>query len=713
MAANLNLLADKLGIARHFSDAGLCKRTYEVEDGTIRFFCRCFGFDANDEDRAAASLARLEDLRWKTPLENIVILRGNKHCLEMILHDDQQVDQVKICFEDGTENQVDFTVSETGERKKHGRRIYRKVQIVLKNILPYGYYKAAVTVSGEVYRTVLAAVPNQCYTTKEVESAKLWGYSLQLYSLKSRHNWGVGDFTDLKNFAALCQRSGADIIGLNPLNVLFHDFPENASPYSSISRLFLNPIYIDVTAVPGFDQTMAEKYQLRVEDAKKGDLIDYTKVYNLKIEVLGELFKQRQKQKNYMAAFEQFKAEKGLDLERLAVYQAIYHEQSAKVWGGWPAWPKELQDPSSYAVAQFQKAHAEEIEFFKYLQFEADRQLKDVYAEVWRLGLKVGLYRDLPVGVCKDSAELWADKYVFINQAGAGAPPDAFFPCGQKWCLGAFNPYELKKSAYEPYLKILRANMAYAGALRIDHVMGLMRLFMIPDDKQSGTYIHYNFDDMLGLLALESYRHRCVIVGESIGNVPDGFLDKLRSYHIYSLSVLWSERWDGGAGDFKMPRDYPEDAFVSVGTHDMPPLKMWWFGYEIELNRSLGMLDDAGRIEAYKRREADRFKLLAALDFNRVWPADRHRLGDYLYGEGYPQGMDEAVHKLVSQTPCKVVMLQPEDMLGVDKLQNLPGTDRDKYPNWRRRLPVDLEDMEKEESFCRNVAAVRSARRSE
>ena len=285
---------------------------------------------------------------------------------------------------------------------------------------------------------------------------------------------------------------------------------------------------------------------------------------------------------------------------------------------------------------------------------------------------------------------------MFMEKSGAGAPPDAFFTLGQKWCLGAFNPYELKNRAYEPYLKILRANMAYAGALRIDHVMGLMRLFMIPDDKQNGTYIYYNFDDMLGLLALESHLHKCAVVGESIGNVPDGFLDKLRAHNIYSISVLWSERWNGGYGDFKMSSDYPANVFVSVGTHDMQPLKMWWFGYDIELKRKLNMIDDNERIASYKLREGDRYKLLAALDFNQVWPQDKLRKADYLYGEGYPEGIEEAVHKLLAKTPCKVVMLQLEDVFEVAELQNLPGTDR--------------EDMESSEAYWRNINAVKSAR---
>lgn len=197
--------------------------------------------------------------------------------------------------------------------------------------------------------------------------------------------------------------------------------------------------------------------------------------------------------------------------------------------------------------------------------------------------------------------------------------------------------------------------MHNAGALRIDHVMSLMRLYIIPDKEETGTYVYYNLPDMLGIVALESALHRCSIVGESIGNVPDGFLDHLDNKNIYSLSVLWAERKDSGWGDFNRPSEYPANAFVSVGTHDMAPLRMWWFGYDIEQAFQLGMIEDEqGRTDAYKKREADRWKLLSALDESGVWPEDNLRKGNYLYGEAYPEGMEEAVHRFVARTPCPV-----------------------------------------------------------
>jgi len=247
--------------------------------------------------------------------------------------------------------------------------------------------------------------------------------------------------------------------------------------------------------------------------------------------------------------------------------------------------------------------------------------------------------------------------------------------------------------------------MQGSGALRIDHVMGLMRLYVIPDCGNEGTYIYYNFDEMLGIVALESYLNKCMVVGESIGNVPDGFLDKIAERGIYSLSVLWAERWNG-LGDFKNPQDFPPKAFCSVGTHDMAPLKMRWFGYDIETMYNLQMLSDEERLNQYKGREDERCRLLRALDCNCVWPADKQRQGDCLYGEGYPNGIMEAVEKFVSQSSCEVYLAQLEDIFGSTVLQNLPGTDRDKHPNWRRKLPICLEDLENTQEMQRARTAI-------
>ncbi len=711
----LQQLAEKLGIAISFKDGGLIPREYNVEDKTIKFFADKLGYKAWTAEDVAKSLVDFDKKRWQKTLEGINVVERSDIWFDAVVASSVPTSDFKFTLtnrQTGQIENVDYRIFDTGDRQNIGKTEYIKWCYKIYTTLPIGYYDITLEINGNKYKSVLAVAPEKCYENPIIGNSKVWGYALQLYSLRSDRNWGVGDFTDLCDFIKVCGRCGADIIGLNPLNVLVHNFPENASPYSSISRLFLNPIYIDVEKVPEFKAEDKAGLEDKLNELRNSELIRYEEVYPLKMSVLEKAYKRfiQDKKSARFKEYLNFCAEKGEDLEKLVDFQALYEEKSKTIWGGWEAWEPEYKNPSSKAVKAFADSHAEQVGFFKFLQFEADRQFKQACAQVKENGLRVGLYRDLAVGVGKDSAELWAENDLFIKEAGAGAPPDAFFTTGQKWCLGAFNPYVLKERAYEPFIKILRANMANAGALRIDHVMGLMRLYVIPDKDDFGTYVYYNFKDMLNIVAIESHLNQCHIVGESIGNVPEGFLEALEAKNVYSLSVLWAERQDSGWGDFSRPDTYPVHAFTSVGTHDMSPLRMWWFGYDVALMKDLDLVSEHDAVEAYHKREADRSKLLKAMDENGVWPEDSYRKGDYLYGEAYPEGIEEAVNRFVSRSASKVFLAQLEDILHVEKMQNLPGTDIDKHPNWRRKIPVTLEKLEQDRAFVRNIAAIKKER---
>lgn len=707
MDENWQKLLDKLGIASQFSDGANPEKCYHVSDQTLLEMVRNLGFKITKTADSGRLLEKLEKKRWQYALDPIYIVRQNEKSVIAVLPQ-KYVDVMDLIVWHNLEAiQVQYDVT-TLEEKMIGKTNYVQVRINFLSYMEPDYYDVELEIPNKSYHTVLAVTPDSCYIPEVLNTEKLWGWAIQLYSLKSHRNWGIGDFTDLLNLVKLSEKYHADVIGINPLNVLFHDFPENASPYSSISRLFLNPIYIDVEKVYGYASVMVDPYRQTLAVLREADEIDYTGVYRLKMQILRQTFaklQQKEAQKEY-DKFLAFCRRQGEDLDNLAVYQAIYSAQVSQIGGDWKNWPVELRDRASTAIEKFKKQNSEEVLFFKYLQYLAHNQLQEVYAAVKNCHMKIGLYRDLPVGLCKDSFELWADRDLFVENCGAGAPPDAFFPTGQKWCLGAFNPLRLKECAYRPFIKILRSAMSCAGALRIDHVMGLMRLYVIPDDKDEGTYIYYNFDEMLGLVALESYLNKCMVVGESIGNVPDGFIEKIHERGIYSLSVLWAERWNG-CGDFKCPADFDEKTFGSVGTHDIAPLKMRWFGYDIETMFELKMINEQEREQMYKAREDERCRLLRALDCAGVWPLDKPRQGDCLFGEGYPQGIMQAVEKYLAQSNSRVYLAQPEDIFGVTLLQNLPGTDRDKHPNWRRKLPLAMEDWESDPDFISAMSCIK------
>ena len=711
----LQQLADRIGVATSFTDGGLIPKEYSVDEKIVRYFAEKLGFKAGNEEEVKKSLADYDKRRWQKTLESINVVSCHDIWFDVVVGSAISPSEFKIELTSRQTNEkigLNYQIFDTGQRQTIGKTEYIKWSVKIYNQLEVGYYEVKLSINDNHYKMVLAIAPDTCYENPTIRNGKAWGYALQLYSVRSERNWGVGDFTDLKEFIKICGRCGADVIGLNPLNVLAHNFPENASPYSSISRLFLNPIYIDIEQVPEFKAEDMDGLYDKLNEFRASELIKYEEIYPLKMKVLEKAYHRFAEDKNYdrHQDYKKFCEDKGEDLEKLAAFQALYDEKCKTIWGGWQAWEEEYKNPHSKAVKDFCKQHKDRVDFFKYLQFEAERQFNSAYDVIVESGLKVGLYRDLAVGVGKDSAELWADNGLFIKDSGAGAPPDAFFTTGQKWCLGAFNPYVLKDVAYEPFIKILRANMHNAGALRIDHVMGLMRLYVIPDSEELGTYIRYNFYDMINILAIESCLNKCHIVGESIGNVPAGFLEALEEKHIYSLSVLWAERESSGWGDFSKPDTYPEKAFTSVGTHDMSPLRMWWFGYDIAIMRDLGLSSPDDAIVAYHKRETDRKLLLKAMDEAKVWPEDKKRWGDYLYGEAYPEGIEEAVNRYVASSASKVFLAQLEDILHVEKLQNLPGTDKDKHPNWRRKLPVSLERLENDIAYIRNIAAIKKER---
>lgn len=712
MTSSLQKLADTIGILTSYTDA--CNQEHEIEDNVVRLLAEKLGYKAGNEEEIARSIELHYKKRWQKTLESISVVEQKDIWFDVVLPENHDTSDLKLRLRyRGNEESFEpgFCVFDEGGRYTIGHTVYKKVVVKINGRLEVGYYEIELETGGKKYKSVLAVAPEKCYANETLEKERLWGFAVQLYSLNSSRNWGIGDFTDLYGLVDICKRSGADVIGLNPLNVLSHDFPEDASPYGSVSRLFLNPIYIDVEKVPGFTPEDMASCRDKVAGLRDSELIQYTPVYELKITMLEKLYRRmlQDKKSPYYADYEAYCRRKGAELDKLALFQALSEERAHTVWGGWKAWEEEYRNSNSRAVAEYAKKHHERIGFFKYLQFEAERQFDAVKKHIDEQGLKIGLYRDLAVGVCQNSAELWGDYETFIKDAGAGAPPDELFCNGQNWGLGAFHPEVLKERAYEPYIKVLRANMHNAGALRIDHAMGLMRLFVILNQEECGSYVLYNFADMLNILAIESWLNRCTIVGESIGIVPEGFIEKMAEKNIGSLSVLWVER-PLGSSDFKSPSEYPAKAFASVGTHDMPPLKMWWFGYEIAEKHKLGIYTEEQMNWCYHERELERRKLLFALDSNAVWPEDKPRRGDYLYGEAYPEGIEEAVHRFVARAPSEVFLSQLEDILHVEKMQNVPGIDRDQHPNWRRKLPVRLENLESDIAYVRNIAAIKKER---
>jgi len=538
--------------------------------------------------------------------------------------------------------------------------------------IPVGTYQlriAATTAHGAVQEAAtLLVAPETAYQGKNPQ-ARLWALAVQLYGIKSHRNWGHGDFTDLTALVELAARRGAAGIGLNPLHALRDDQPEQASPYYPNSRLFLNPLYIDVAAIPEFPGLEAAGLREDIERLRRREVVDYAGVAGAKLRGLRLAYQafRRDASEQRRGAFAAFRRERREWLARFASFEHLrrrFHD----VW--WD-WPPEWRRPDAAHLLGLLRDEGEELGFFAFVQWVADAQLAACCARARELGLPMGLYVDVAVGVEAGGADAWSDQDAVLNRLSIGAPPDLLNTAGQNWGLSGFSPSGLEAAQFEPFRQMLRAAMRYAGAVRLDHVLGLRRLFVIPHGMKAadGTYIQLPFEALLAVVAQESVRHACVVIGEDLGTVPEGFRETMADWGLWSYLVMLFER--NADASFKPPGSYKKNALASFSTHDLPTFTGWASCHDFEIKRSLG-LDPGESLDERKRSLA---QLKAMLEARGNLSFD------------FP-----AVAKCLAATASRLVVVAMEDVLDVLDQPNLPGTVNE-HPNWRRRLPVWLEDL--------------------
>ena len=575
------------------------------------------------------------------------------------------------------------------------------VELHLPASLPLGHHQLALQARDETVEIELIVAPASCHLPEALQPGQHnWGLTTQLYGLRSSRDWGIGDFADLRALASAAGGLGAATVGINPVHALFAAEPGHFSPYSPSSRVWLNWLYIDVTAVPGFAEESAVLSlapQPTIAAARAAELVDYSAVAGLKRPVLEALFRKfraRQNDDRLRIEFGEFQLAGGAELADFAVFEALHeHFTTQGAPFSWHSWPTVMRDPRSTEVAEFARAHAERVDFFQWLQWEADRQLAAAANAGEAAGMSLGLYRDLAVGVDPHGADAWADQELIAPGTTIGAPPDPLSRAGQNWGLAPINPLRLRRRGFAPLAAALRANMRHAGILRIDHVMGLQRLYCIPSGMPAGAgaYVSYPFDEILRLVALESRRSNCAIIGEDLGTVPDGFRERMRAANALSYRVFVFER--RGDASFAPPADYPPLAAAAAATHDLATLKGFWLGHDIAWRQRLGIYpDEAAAATEIAERRRDRHLLLDALAAEGLMP--RERFGEFLTDDApvYTPELGEAIHIFLARSRARLVLIQLEDVIGEGEQANLPGTS-DSHPNWRRRLGVRLEDI--------------------
>lgn len=683
-----------------------------VSDGTKRALLAAMGLPAETANQARESCHRLAEDRDLRPLPHALTARaGVPFQAPLAFSRGTGGNPVWLCIEgeDGVQQRIRAGAEANAAAVALDGRAFDRRRAELPP-LAAGRYWLWREDRPEVGCALLVS-PEKCHIPASIEAgARLFGIAAHLYTLRRDGDQGIGDFTTLGDLAEAAARQGAAVIGLNPLHALFPWQRERASPYHPSDRRFLDPIYIDLARLDALSGVAAAHGPLTARASEiaalsGSDRVDYAGVWTLKKAILEESFAafeelaRRQPEAPPIRDFNAFVTAGGPALRRFAIFETIAAEHPGEAWQGWPA---ELRDADDPAVEEFAVRHEHELVFHQYLQWLCERQFAAAAERAGSAGMAIGFYRDLAVGAAPDGAEAWTNARHIARGAWIGAPPDPFAAEGQIWHLPPYDPHALARAGFAPFAELLAANMRHAGALRIDHVMGLARLFWIPDGAKGsdGAYVAYPRDDLLGQLALESVRARCLVVGEDLGTVPGNLREALDEAAVLSYRVLWFER-DGLS--FRRPATYPRRAVACVSTHDLPTLAGWWDGAEIAERSALGLAAATETAQARAARENEKGALLAALQDEGIATAGIDP------AEPCDLSLMAAVHDFLGRTPSAIVMAQADDLAGERVGVNLPGTDAER-PNWRRKIAKPVSALLEGEASDAILGRLREAR---
>jgi 4-alpha-glucanotransferase len=606
-----------------------------------------------------------------------------------------------IHWEDGVVTSSDIALgnlqrtAEIDAGKRRWVRMAIPVATLCNGPVKLGYHRVEARFCDQTCSMWLIGTPERAWIPPLLENGKKSaGLSVQLYGVRNGRNWGCGDFSDLQHVARWGAALGASFIALNPLHAIHNRRPFNTSPYLPFSLLYRNFLYLDIERLPEFQQCPRAvrafenpRMQAELAELRTSDAVEYERVAAIKLRFLRYIFAHGKRQGTIdRESLRQWIAGEGEGLMRFATYCALdehLHRRNSDFWN-FPQWPDEFQHPDSAAVKEFRKRHARNIEFYCYLQWRIDQQAAEAQREVRAEGVSVGLYHDLPLATDRYGCELWGHRECYVKGCRVGSPPDDFSPHGQDWGFPPPDRDQHKESGYQHYVATIRAAVRHGGALRIDHVMRLFRLYWIPDavDAGNGAYVGDNWEDLIRILALESVRGEFFVVGEDLGTVEPWVREVLARFRILSYRLLYFER--GEWGRFKRPQEYPAQALVSTTTHDLATLAGFWTGADIEARRSAGVLDDTSYHNAKAGRDHDKQRLLEALREAQLLPE-----GDFWQ---WSDQVRDACIAYLAQSPAMLLALNHEDLTGDPFQQNLPGTTA-QYPNWSRKMTMSPEKM--------------------
>ncbi len=682
----LTAVADRLGVACAYHD--WTGNFVTVQRETVVAVLGALGVRADTEEDCAASLSELDRAHWSRALPPTIMARSGTEVSFWVHVTHGDPAHVWVRLEDGTVR--------TGIRQAHnftppfdlGGRLIGEATFVLPADLPLGYHRVHLR-SGELeFDTALIVTPAWLGLPARMGARRAWGLATQLYSVRSKGSWGFGDLADLADLAVWAgARHGADYVLVNPLHAAAPTAPMEPSPYLPTSRRFVNPLYLRVEAIPEFgwlakrDGVHSRRKRVQSRSLRSGT-IDRDAVWKAKRRALESVYRVPRSAGRELA-FTAFCQREGTALDDFATWCAL----AEKNGGDWRTWPKGLQHPANPEVAEFAARHQRAVDFHRWMQWQLDDQLAAAQSQALRAGMSLGVMADLAVGVHPSGADAWSLQEVLALGVTVGAPPDEFNQLGQDWSQPPWRPDRLEELGYQPFRALISAILRHAGGVRIDHVIGLFRLWWIPQGAPptQGTYVRYNHDAMIGIIALEAHRAGAVVVGEDLGTVEPWARDYLRERGILGTSILWFEVDSYNRGPLAAEH-WRELCLSSVTTHDLPPTPGYLDGEHVRIRGELGLLT----------RPADE-EMADDQAWQEAWFAELRRAG-LLGAEADEQDVTLALYRYLGRTRSRLLALALTDAVGEHRTQNQPGT-TDEYPNWRVPLagpggaPMLLEDV--------------------
>jgi len=671
---NLEKLSYLRGISTHYFSYSGERIPVKWEDRMQ--LLREVGDNPEDSVAVEASIYLIDAKPWLSWMQSVhIITAGRSDYIDVRVAPDDYDRKIgwTVVAENDDVFRGEFTPAELPEvGDYHVDQVRYSARRLELEALPPGYHQITLIEQERRQRSLLIVAPECCFKGEPAEK-RVWGINCQLYTLRSDRNWGLGDFTDLQELIELAARAGVDLISLNPLHAPDTSEMNIASPYSPTDRRFLNPLYIDPEQEPEFADLVAQDHQLQSEfnsvlpGLREAELIDYEAVASLKYSIYHRMYQsfvttQDAESSDRAISFNEFVQQQGEALVEFSLFESQH--------------------------SGLQVDSAADPGFHQYLQWLAHQQLERCQQKALDAGMRIGLMRDLAVGAVRNGAEVQNNSGLYCDNATIGAPPDPLAEQGQNWDLPALNPVSLKNSNYRLFIELLRSNMTSCGGLRIDHILGLLRLWWCHPKIENGAYVYYPFEDLIAILCLESHRHSCLIVGEDMGTVPDELRIAMKSRAIYSNRLFYFEK--GRDQAFANPSEHERDALLMVTNHDVPTLAGWWEGMDLRIRREIGLLDSEAQLSvSLELRNQNKISLLDWLKTQQLLPMSWCKNP---INKEFDFDLCSAIILANAKSQSRMVLFQLDDLQLIRKPVNIPGTYK-QFPNWRRKQELETTNI--------------------